>query len=97
MHSLFILGRSFMQVSCGGQHMLVLASPRSPEDQLDVPGLESYYAKMNYNQPLSALAARARHRAKVRSSISIRILNKLCSCKTKKSNNNQSSEIFILI
>lgn len=69
-----------MQVSCGGQHMLVLAAPRSPEDHLDVPGLESYYAEMNYNQtvPLSALAARARHRAKVRTSIS-----KLCSCKTK--------------
>lgn len=53
--------------------MLVLASPRSPEDQLDVPDLESYYTEMNYNQavPLSALAARARHRAKVRTSISI--------------------------
>lgn len=59
--------------------MLVLASPRSPEDQLDVPGLEPYYAEMNYYQavPPSALAARARHRAKVRSSIPIRILNKL--------------------
>lgn len=68
-----------MQVSCGGQHMLVLASPRSPEDQLDMPGLESCYAELNYNQavPLSALAARARHRTKVRTFISICISSKL--------------------
>lgn len=78
--SLIILGHLLMQVSCGGQHMLVLATPRSPEDHLDGPDPESYYTDLNYNQtvPLSALAARARHRAKVRTSITVCSLKKLC-------------------
>lgn len=60
--------------------MLVMASPRTPENQQEVPDMESDYAEMNYNLavPLSALAARARHRAKVRTHTSILIFqNKL--------------------
>ncbi|XP_040913690.1 X-linked retinitis pigmentosa GTPase regulator-like [Toxotes jaculatrix] len=71
-------------VSCGGNHMLVLATPRPPENQEVVPEkdvtvsdnfLESSYAEILLLDtsthptplvPLSALAARARHREKVR-------------------------------
>lgn len=55
--------------------MLVLASPRTPQNHQEVPDLESDYAEMNYNLavPLSALAARARHRAKVRTYTSVLI------------------------
>lgn len=72
---------SFDEVSCGGHHMLVLAAPRPPENQEQVPDkvtdcfpessyteilLEDAFIDPTQLVPLSALSARARHREKVR-------------------------------
>lgn len=71
----------YMQAPCGGDHMLVLALPRPPEDvpEMDIltpeDFLDSKYTELllldtligpNALVPLPALAARARHREKVR-------------------------------